>query len=174
MATIEVSFSALPAHVRTARLVATAVARRSGVADGLLDEIRLAVGEACSRAVGLHRRSAPQAPVRMTLEDEQDRFTVTIADAAPPDAPPTMLDALDPAALAAPQDSAGPDDLPDPLPPGIGLAVVAGLVRDLDVRSGADGTRVSMSWSAQDAMAPAETPQPSEAGPHGQDGHDIR
>ena len=51
MPTVEVSFTALPAHVRTARLVATAVARRSGVAESLLDEVRLAVGEACSRAV---------------------------------------------------------------------------------------------------------------------------
>ncbi|MFD0854548.1 ATP-binding protein, partial [Actinomadura adrarensis] len=49
MATVELSFSALPVHVRTARLIVTAVARRSGVAEALLDEVRLAVGEACSR-----------------------------------------------------------------------------------------------------------------------------
>ena len=42
MPTVEVSFTALPAHVRTARLVATAVARRSGVDEALLDEVRLA------------------------------------------------------------------------------------------------------------------------------------
>ena len=56
MATVEVTFTPLPAHVRTARLVATAVARRSGVDEALLDEVRLAVGEACSRAVEAHRR----------------------------------------------------------------------------------------------------------------------
>ncbi|MGD0559378.1 MAG: ATP-binding protein, partial [Streptosporangiaceae bacterium] len=55
MATVDVSFTPLPAHVRTARLVATAVARRSGVPDSLLDEVRLAVGEACSRAVEAHQ-----------------------------------------------------------------------------------------------------------------------
>ena len=54
MATVEVTFTPLPVHVRTARLVATAVARRSGVAESLLDEVRLAVGEACSRAVEAH------------------------------------------------------------------------------------------------------------------------
>ena len=42
--------------MRTARLVAVAVARRAGVADELLDEVRLAIGEACTRAVALHRR----------------------------------------------------------------------------------------------------------------------
>ena len=59
MATVELRFSALPAHVRTARLVAAAVARRAGVDEALLDEVRLAVGEACSRAV----EPAPHAPV---------------------------------------------------------------------------------------------------------------
>ena len=54
MATVELRFSALPEHVRTARLVAAAVARRAGVDEAVLDEVRLAVGEACSRAVGLH------------------------------------------------------------------------------------------------------------------------
>src|ERR1700720_1605796 len=51
MATVEVTFTPLPAHVRTARLVATAVARRSGVDELLRGEGRLAVGEACSAAV---------------------------------------------------------------------------------------------------------------------------
>ena len=63
MATVELSFTPLPAHVRTARLVATAVARRSGVEESLLDEVRLAVGEACSRAVEAHRLHCPAEPV---------------------------------------------------------------------------------------------------------------
>jgi serine/threonine-protein kinase RsbW len=32
------------AHVRTARLIAAAMARRSGVGEDVLDEVRLAVG----------------------------------------------------------------------------------------------------------------------------------
>ena len=65
MATVEMSFTPLPAHVRTARLVATAVARRSGVDESLLDEVRLAVGEACSRAVEAHQEHCPAEPVRV-------------------------------------------------------------------------------------------------------------
>jgi len=64
MATVEMSFTPLPAHVRTARLVATAVARRSGVDEALLDEVRLAVGEACSRAVEAHQEHCPGEPVQ--------------------------------------------------------------------------------------------------------------
>jgi serine/threonine-protein kinase RsbW len=82
-ATVELSFTPLPAHVRTARLVATAVARRSGVEESLLDEVRLAVGEACSRAVEAHRLHCPGEPVRIQLSDRDGRFEVVVADAVP-------------------------------------------------------------------------------------------
>jgi serine/threonine-protein kinase RsbW len=84
MATVEVSFTALPAHVRTARLVATAVARRCGVADALLEEVRLAVGEACSRAVEAHRQQCPTEPVRIALTDADGRFEVEVTDTGKP------------------------------------------------------------------------------------------
>jgi serine/threonine-protein kinase RsbW len=84
MPTVEVSFTALPAHVRTARLVATAVARRSGVAEDMLDEVRLAVGEACSRAVEAHRLHCPAEPVRIALTDQAGRFEVEVTDTGKP------------------------------------------------------------------------------------------
>ncbi|HUR75304.1 MAG TPA: ATP-binding protein, partial [Sporichthya sp.] len=83
MPTVHLRFSALPAHVRTARLVAATVARRSGVDDDLLDEVRLAVGEACSRAVGQHTRSGLSEPVSMRLHTEPGRFCVEVADVVP-------------------------------------------------------------------------------------------
>ena len=83
MATVEVTFTPLPAHVRTARLVATALARRSGVDEALLDEVRLAVGEACSRAVEAHRRHCPAEPVKIEMTDQGERFVVVVSDHAP-------------------------------------------------------------------------------------------
>ncbi len=83
MATVELSFTPLPAHVRTARLVATAVARRSRVEESLLDEVRLAVGEACSRAVEAHRMHCPTEPVRIALSDRDGRFEVVVSDTVP-------------------------------------------------------------------------------------------
>jgi serine/threonine-protein kinase RsbW len=157
MATVEVSFTALPAHVRTARLVALAVARRAGVDDDLLDEVRLAVGEACSRAVGIQQSKAPEDPVVMRLIDEQDRFTVEVIDVGPLEASvsPGDLD-LDADALAAPApQDAGTDPLPELLPPGFGLAVISGLVEQMGVTSELDGTHVRMTWPANDVMAPA-------------------
>src|SRR5438477_12863444 len=83
MAVVELAFTPLPAHVRTARLVAVAVARRSGVADALLDEVRLAVGEACSQAVESHRQHCPAEPVKIELTDSAGRFEVVVTDSAP-------------------------------------------------------------------------------------------
>src|SRR5215467_12213040 len=82
MATVEMTFTPLPAHVRTARLVATAVARRSGVAETLLDEVRLAVGEACSRAVEVHQEYCPAEPVRVALTGSGERFEVVVTNTA--------------------------------------------------------------------------------------------
>jgi serine/threonine-protein kinase RsbW len=155
MPTVEVSFTALPAHVRTARLVALAVARRAGVADELLDEVRLAVGEACSRAVGVHQSKTPDAPIVMRLTDEQDRFVVEVVDGGPleQEAAEPDLSALDPEELSAPaQDNA--DSLPDLLPPGFGLAVISGLVEDVQVTGDIDGTHVRMTWPAVDVLSP--------------------
>ncbi|MGH3342164.1 MAG: ATP-binding protein [Carbonactinosporaceae bacterium] len=168
MATVELRFSALPSHVRTARLVAAAVARRAGVDETVLDEIRLAVGEACSRAVSLHRLSRPDEPVVVTLVDESRRFSIEVSDCVP--AAPGW--SVDPTGSADPAGSAGSDvpdgngaaapDVPDEmtdemtdaLPGSIGLAVISGLVDDLHIRTGAEGARIRMTWPARAALPP--------------------
>ena len=145
VATVELRFSALPAHVRTARLVAAAVARRSGVDEAVLDEVRLAVGEACSRAVHLHRRYCPDRPVTVTLVDDPEVFRVVVADEAPADDGSEELGLADLSDL-----STGAGDLDDVVPPGVGLAVIAGLVDDVAVEQGGaeggQGMTVRMSW----------------------------
>ncbi|HEX5494419.1 MAG TPA: ATP-binding protein [Mycobacteriales bacterium] len=79
MATVTLRLAPRPAHVRTARLVASAMARRGGVPDDLLDDVRLAVGEACARAVRLHQRHEMDDAVTVELTDG-DGFTVVVAD----------------------------------------------------------------------------------------------
>jgi anti-sigma regulatory factor (Ser/Thr protein kinase) len=144
MPTVELSFTPLAAHVRTARLVATAVARRAGVEDTLLDEVRLAVGEACSRAVALHARFAPETPVEVRLTDDTDRFTVVVLDRVA-EAGDELMGGL---ADLDPLDLASPDTEPGPLPSGFGLAVVTGLVDDAEVERSASGTTVTLRWKA--------------------------
>lgn len=164
MATVEVTFPPLPAHVRTARLVATAVARRSGMDESLLDEVRLAVGEACSRAVEAHRVHCPGQPIRVALCDDGERFEVVVTDAAPADADGEPAPG-DSAAAAAPRGGNGTahgsaataaDGVLLQLPAGVGLAVIAGLADDVRVSpagEAGEGTSVAMSWKRRSATA---------------------
>jgi len=159
MATVEVTFTPLPAHVRTARLVATAVARRSGVDESLLDEVRLAVGEACSRAVEAHQKHCPEQPIRVALTDDGERFEVVVTDAAPVDASgvsavaaPGGGNGTAPGAALAPGDG-GIDSVILQLPAGVGLAVISGLADDVRISPADDGTSVAMSWKRRTASA---------------------
>ena len=83
MAVVELLLPAEPAHVRTARLVVVMAARRAGLADGLLDELRLAVGEACARAVGLHARHGLDERVEVAVTDDVTGLTVSVTDHGP-------------------------------------------------------------------------------------------
>ena len=149
MALVELLLSPLPAHVRTARLVVVAAARRAGMDDELVDELRLALGEACSRAVGLHARHAPATPVKVTVRDDPGGLIVTVTDVGP-------------AAGPVPDDLAGGlldggsavDELVDP---DVALAVVTGLVDSVEVEPSAAGTTVTMRWPLPAGASPGAT-----------------
>jgi anti-sigma regulatory factor (Ser/Thr protein kinase) len=139
-APVVLRFAPLPEHVRTARLVAVALARRAGVEDGLLDEVRLAVGEACSRAVGLHRTAAPDVPVVVHLDDGRERFGVEVVDAVSggpvPKSDEVGVESQDEARMG--DDNAEGAEM--------GLAVLRGLVDDLEVRLTTHGGVIRMGW----------------------------
>jgi anti-sigma regulatory factor (Ser/Thr protein kinase) len=135
MATVELRFSALPEHVRTARLVAAAVARRSGVDEAVLDEVRLAVGEACTRAVGLHQSNGISAPVQVKLIEEEKQFSIEVGDEAPRSAPGDRASG----ALGEDPDMETEEDE-------MGLAVISGLVDDVEVTAGEHGGQIRMTW----------------------------
>ena len=158
MATVEMSFTPLPAHVRTARLVATAVARRSGVDEALLDEVRLAVGEACSRAVEAHQEHCPSEPVRVALTGTDGRFEVVVTDTAV-----QHNGAADTAAGAPanggsealgdePADAAG-EPARQAVPAELGLAVIEGLADDVEIARTTAGLSIRMSWPSATAAS---------------------
>lgn len=134
---VSLRFAPLPEHVRTARLVAVALARRAGVEDGLLDEVRLAVGEACSRAVGLHRSVAPGQPVLVRFAPPGDRFRVEVADLVTGGPVPKQDEG-----------EAGGFD-PHGAEVDMGLAVLRGLVDDLEVETVPAGGVIRMGWPVQ-------------------------
>lgn len=116
---VELDLPATPEHVRTARLVSVAVARRLGLDDPLVEEVRLAVGEACAR----HLLRSP----------EVSRLRLVLRDARPGGGPGLHVSVVAPGAAPAPADT---DDL--------SLAVLRGLVPDLVV----EGERVELHWPA--------------------------
>lgn len=136
MATVELSFTALPSHVRTARLVATAAARRSGVDESLLDEVRLAVGEACSQAVEGHQMYCPAEPVRLALTDLAGRFEVEVTDTSASATWPVIADGR----RGGPARHAG-----------LGIAVIEGLADEVEVSATEAGTSIRMSWPLAEA-----------------------
>jgi anti-sigma regulatory factor (Ser/Thr protein kinase) len=145
MPTVRLQFSPAPVHVRTARLVGVAVARRAGVAESVLDEVRLAIGEACSRAVALHQRYGLTDLVLVEMTDSPD-YTVRVTDRAPVvEAVRTVEDA----ALMDLGEGPSADGLSEEaVAAEMALALLTGLVDDLRVRPAAEGpgTEVSMTW----------------------------
>ena len=137
MATVELRFSALPEHVRTARLVAAAVARRAGVDEAVLDEVRLAVGEACTRAVGLHQSNGVSAPVRVALIEDEKQFSIEVGDEAPHATSGGRAPGTGPR-TAGDLEAEGEDEM--------GLAVISGLVDDVEVTAGEGGGLIRMTW----------------------------
>ncbi|MGQ0465325.1 MAG: ATP-binding protein [Sporichthyaceae bacterium] len=157
MPTVELRFNPQAAHVRTARLVAATVARRAGVDEDLLDEIRLAVGEACSRAVSLHRSAGLTEPVAINLHIDETHFSVEVIDAVSPTLHAALSDGVwSAAALADGVRSAAALADGDPRMVGgaaigddsLGLALISGLVDDVEIDPGLGGVRVRMAWPA--------------------------
>ena len=165
MPTVELRFTALPAHVRTARLVAVSLARRAGVDEEVLDEVRLAVGEAATRAVGRHQETCPDEPVLVRLTDGEGHFVAEVvdraADRSAADGSAADRSAADDSAVEPATPTTGSTDLPDALgglevldgelPAGIDLAVIGGLVDDVSVESGPDGSVVRMVWPVNES-----------------------
>lgn len=136
MGTVTIQLPPAPAHVRTARLIAAAMARRAGVAENLLDEIRLAVGEACARAVQVQMLEGITTPITVQMADD-DGFAVTITDRATTAAP------IASATRGGSADRWGAA----PAAPIAGLAILTAVVDDVQVTAGIPhGTRVQVRW----------------------------
>jgi len=125
------SIPPLAEHVRTARLVAVAAARRAGLTEDIVDDVRLAVSEVVARAVLLHGSLGSDRDVDMVIRDDGHDFTVEVT--GEPD--PTSPTSHDPVAVA---EHAG-DGTGDGA---VALALVHALVPQVEVGPGS----VSLAW----------------------------
>lgn len=120
MATATLTIPPTTEQVRTARLVTTAAARRCGVSEDRIDEIRLAVGEVIARSVLRQQRAGVESPVVVDITDDDELFTVRVRDGADPEA--------------------GDDD------GGLALSVAESLCFECDVLAAGPGSLIRMAW----------------------------
>ena len=122
---VTVSIARDPALVRTVRLVAAAVARRTGLDEDFVEEVRLAAGEACALLLGDEALSAKDAePVTVAIAIDK-RLSVEVRSQSPVDVtdpPHSDIDGVEPWAL------------------------LRGLIDDFEVVQNGRSTKVSMSW----------------------------
>ncbi|MCU0283615.1 MAG: ATP-binding protein [Candidatus Nanopelagicales bacterium] len=126
MATATLTIPPQAEQVRTARLVTTAAARRCGVSEDRIDEIRLAVGEVIARSVLRQQRAGLPDPVVVDITDDDDVFTVRVQDASSPD--------LD--------DEDG----------GLALSVAESLAFECDVTPAGSGCCIRLTWPLAEAV----------------------
>ncbi|MGA8208677.1 MAG: ATP-binding protein [Nocardioidaceae bacterium] len=122
---ISVAIARDPALVRTVRLVAAAVARRTAGDEDFVEEVRLAVGEACALLVGGGGPGQPPpgpVEVRMWIEDRLRVEVRAAGSVAPHDAPTSDIDGVEPWAL------------------------LRGLIEDFALHDDGDRTALTMSW----------------------------
>lgn len=109
-------------NVRVARLVVGAAASRAGMDPDLIDDVRLAVGEAVGQAV-VAAADPLTTSVEIRISEGGGRFSVEVHD-------PTSR-----------------DDLGDDPGEGFAMAVIAGLAPEVEVRPDpAGGRTVRMAW----------------------------
>lgn len=119
---ISVSIARDPALVRTVRLIAAAVARRASGDEEFVEEVRLAVGEACALMVGEDVSTGGPVTVRLAIDDRLLVDVVAEGPVAVADSPDSDVDGVEPWAL------------------------LRGLIEDLSVEQDGARTTLSMSW----------------------------
>lgn len=127
-------------------VVATAAALDPPLPESRLDDLRLAVTEACSNAIKAHRPEAEAEPVIVSCHLEADRFRVDIRDRGP---------GFDPDALSELPDADDPDRLQHES--GLGIPLIRVLTDDVTFEAADDGTIVSMTLERPDAEDPIPT-----------------
>jgi serine/threonine-protein kinase RsbW len=78
---LELDVPSRPEYIAIVRLVVASVASaRRALADERVDDLKLAVSEACTNAIEANRAIRPEAPVHLEIWEAPDRLEVSIED----------------------------------------------------------------------------------------------
>jgi anti-sigma regulatory factor (Ser/Thr protein kinase) len=128
-ATVRLTFPPEPRLLGTIRLVVGVVARKAGMGEEGIEDLKVAVSETCAVAVGDLHRAGRADPIEVDLVESDDRFGIEVRDRAPA-----------PTAAAGDPADGGVDDRE------LGLALVGALVDDLKTATLADGGNRTSFW----------------------------
>lgn len=69
-----------PRYVGTARAFAASIARHFDCSEDCVQDIKVAISEACSNAIKAHSSSKTPTPVRLVVEHDDDRLKYEVVD----------------------------------------------------------------------------------------------
>ena len=82
-ATVRLAFPPEPRLLGTIRLVVGIVARKAGMGEEGVEDLKVAVSETCAVAVGDLNRAGRPDPIEVDLVEGADRFGIEVRDRAP-------------------------------------------------------------------------------------------
>ena len=83
MALVEIAIPRRPAYVRLVRLALASLARSSGLSEEAVEDLKIAVGEACANAVLTPSEAAGEGSVKIRWSDEQARIVIEFGEVVP-------------------------------------------------------------------------------------------
>jgi anti-sigma regulatory factor (Ser/Thr protein kinase) len=128
-ATVRLAFPPEPRLLGTVRLVVGVVARKAGIGEEGIEDLKVAVSETCAVAVGGLSRAGRRDPIEVDLVEAVDRFGIEVRDRA--------------AGAPAPAGDASDGEIDDRE---LGLALVGALVDDLKTSTLEDGANRTSFW----------------------------
>jgi anti-sigma regulatory factor (Ser/Thr protein kinase) len=144
-AIVRLAFPPEPRLLGTIRLVVGIVARKAGMDEEGIEDLKVAVSETCAVAVGDLNRAGRLDPIEIDLVESADRFGIEVRDRAP-------------APAVAPGDPADGEigEIDDRE---FGLALVGALVDDLKTSTLQDGGNRTSFWLRR---GPGTSPEPAQ------------
>ncbi|MGH9279207.1 MAG: ATP-binding protein [Acidimicrobiales bacterium] len=135
---VELEIPARPEFVALARLVVSAMAQTDAVlSDDQVDDLKIAVSEACTNAIEAHDTIATEERVTLRCWSDDRGLQVTIEDHGP---------GFDPSSLPDHPPPTDPDRLK--FERGLGIPLIRALVDEVQISSSTSGTEVRLAmWN---------------------------
>ncbi len=149
---LELQIPARPEYIAIVRLVVSSLASaRRELADERLDDLKLAVSEACTNAIEAHAAAAHLGPIGVRVWEANERLEVHIEDQG---------GGFDPQALRAPPEVTDPDRLN--FERGLGIPLMRSLVDDVRFFRSAGGAGTTVRLTIYGGPSGASSDETSE------------